>query len=84
MEQKSAMISVDAKVTVLAMVIIILVSMACMDFELFKKRIKYAYRIGVYTIKAPFVLYKEFFGNSDEYEKNLKKYNVDKKKHQDA
>ena len=81
MEQKSAMISVDVKVTVLAMVIIIIISMACMDFELFKKRISRAYRIGVYTCRAPAVLYKEFFGNSEEYEKNLKKYNVDKKKH---
>ena len=82
MVSTDTLISVDVSVTVAAMALIIITAMACMDFELFKKRCIRAYRIGVYTLKAPLVIYKEFFGTSEEYEQNLKKYNDDKKKHQ--
>ena len=84
MEQISGLIASDVKITCVVMFIIIIGSMACMDFKLFKKRAQRAYRIGLQVCMAPMAIYREFFGSSKEYERNLKKYNDDKKRHQDS
>ena len=55
----------DIKTTLVGIILMILFSMALLDFKLFTQRAQRTYRISLMLLQAPSAIYNELFGGSE-------------------